>query len=64
MYRYAAATGERMTYALLADRTGLARATIESLATRSCNTRLSTIEKICRALRCQPGDLLSLEDGE
>jgi DNA-binding Xre family transcriptional regulator len=64
MDRYAAITGERMTYPLLAQRTGLARSTIESLASRAhYNTRLSTIEKLCLALRCQPGDLLTLEDG-
>ena len=54
-------TGERMTYELLAKRTGLSRATLESLATRhTYNTRLSTIEKLCIALGCKPGDLLDL----
>ncbi len=54
-------TGERMTYELLAKRTGLSRATLESLATRhTYNTRLSTIEKLCIALGCKPGDLLEL----
>lgn len=58
-------TGERMTYELLAERTGLSRATLESLASRpSYNTRLSTIEKICKALGCQPGDLLELAQDE
>ena len=58
-------TGERMTYELLAERTGLSRPTIESLASRhSYNTRLSTIEKVCRALGCQPGELLQLTEGE
>lgn len=61
-------TGERMTYELLAQRTGLSRATLESIASRdNYNTRLSTIERLCRALDCQPGDLLELteeaEDG-
>jgi len=54
-----------MTYELLAERTGLSRATLESLASRpSYNTRLSTIEKICKALGCQPGDLLELAQDE
>ena len=58
-------TGERMTYELLAVRTGLARTTIESIAARSAyNTRLSTIEKLCRALGCAPGELLELSDSE
>jgi len=63
---YRERTGERMTYVLLAARTGIARATLESIASRpNYNTRLSTVEKLCRALHCQPGDLLELaEEGE
>jgi DNA-binding Xre family transcriptional regulator len=67
MEEYRRRTGERMTYALLAKRTGLSRPTIESLASRhNYNTRLSTIEKVCVALDCQPADLLRLapSDGE
>lgn len=53
-------TGERLTYQALADRTGLARSTIESIATRpGYNASLSTIDKICEVLACGPGDLLS-----
>ena len=53
--------GERMTHELLAERTSLSRATLESIASRdNYNTTLSTIEKLCRALDCQPGDLLEL----
>lgn len=55
-------TGERMTYEKLAERTGLAKTTLESLASRNTyNPRLSTIEKLCQALGCQPGDLLELD---
>lgn len=65
MEDYRRRTGERMTYRLLAKRTGLSRATIESLATRpSYNTRLSTVEKLCIALGCFPGDLLELSDSK
>ncbi|WP_018289972.1 helix-turn-helix transcriptional regulator [Verrucomicrobium sp. 3C] len=65
MQDYRRRTGERMTYDLLAKLTGLARPTIESLASRdNYNTRLSTIEKICRVLGCQPGDLLELTPPE
>ena len=61
---YRRRTGERMTYELLATRTGLSRATLESLASRSdYNTRLSTIEALCRALDCQPSDILELTLG-
>jgi putative transcriptional regulator len=63
MEAYSARTGERMTYRLLAERTDLSRATLESLASRrSYNTTLQTVEKLCRALGCSPGDLLELEE--
>lgn len=56
-------TGERLTYDIIADRTGIAVTTLQSLAARrGYNTRLSTIEKLCRALECAPGDLLALRD--
>lgn len=60
---YQNSTGERLTYTMLSQRTGLSVATIESLATRpGYNTRLSTIEKLCETLGCQPGDLLEYQD--
>jgi DNA-binding Xre family transcriptional regulator len=47
----------------LAERTGLSRFSLESLATReSYNTTLDTVERICIALACEPGDLLELSD--
>ena len=55
-------TGERMTYEHLARLTGLSRQTLESVASRpGYNSTLDTIAKLCRALDCQPGDLLVLE---
>ena len=55
-------TGERMTYERLAQLTGLSRQTLESVASRpGYNSTLETIAKLCRALGCQPGDLLVLE---
>ena len=61
MAEYRRKTGEKMTYEILAAKTGLAKSTLESLASRnSYNTRLNTIEKICLALNCSPGDLLFL----
>ena len=56
---YERRTGERMTYALLAERTGLSRATVEALGSRaSYNATLGTIERVCSALECGLGDLL------
>jgi DNA-binding Xre family transcriptional regulator len=54
-------TGDRLTYDLLAEKTGISANTLQSLATRTnYNTRLTTIEKLCRAMDCLPGDLLEL----
>ena len=65
MVEYRRRTGEKMTYEILAAKTGLSKATLESLASRnSYNTRLTTIEKICLALNCSPGDLLFLVTGD
>ena len=54
--------GAPLTYAQLAELTGLSRATVESIATRpSYNATIEAIERICLALGCEPGDLLELE---
>ncbi|MCX8476767.1 MAG: helix-turn-helix transcriptional regulator [Sphingomonas sp.] len=62
MEAYRRRTGEPMTYALLAVEAGVSRASLESLATRpGYNATLATIERICVALGCEPGELLELE---
>lgn len=59
---YRKRTGERLTYEKLAQRTGMARATIEAIASRpEYNTTIANIEKLCIALECTPGELLELE---
>lgn len=63
MEAYGKRTGERMTYDKLATRTGLSRATLESVASRDTyNATLSTIDKICSALGCTAGELLEYHD--
>jgi putative transcriptional regulator len=63
MERYRLRRGARMTYEILAEQTGLSRATIESMATRiGYNASLQTIAKLCRVLECTPADLLELAD--
>jgi DNA-binding Xre family transcriptional regulator len=58
---YRQRTGVRLTYEWLSQQTGISINTLQSLATRpSYNTRLSTIDKLCRVLHCTPGDLLEL----
>ena len=61
MDAYRERTGAKHTYATLAEATGIAETTLQSLAARpSYNTRLSTIARLCVALDCQPAELLEL----
>ena len=63
MDAYRQRTGQKLTYELLAQQTGIALTTLQSLAARpEYNTRLSTIEKLCVALKCSPGELLEMSD--
>ncbi len=56
-------TGTTLSYAELAERTGLARATIEALGSRpNYNTTLTTIDKLCQALGCGLSDLLEYSE--
>jgi putative transcriptional regulator len=49
----------RMTLTDLADRVGITLANLSILKTGKARAiRFSTLEAICEALRCQPGDLL------
>ncbi|KVU75282.1 hypothetical protein WL81_30650 [Burkholderia ubonensis] len=62
MDRYAELTGERLTYSQLSQLVGVAPSTIESMASRrDYNPTLKTLERLCVALQCNPGDLLVLE---
>jgi putative transcriptional regulator len=64
MQRHERGGGERLTYALLAKKTGLSRATLEAMGSRSSyNPRLSTIDSLCTALDCTPKDLLDYSPG-
>jgi putative transcriptional regulator len=61
MRRRERASGERVTYKTLAKKTGLSRATLEAIGSReSYNPRLSTIDRLCEALDCAPGELLEI----
>jgi DNA-binding Xre family transcriptional regulator len=63
--RYQQRTGVRLTYKILAEKTGISAETLQSLAARpGYNTRLSTVERLCLALECSPGELLELCSGE
>jgi DNA-binding Xre family transcriptional regulator len=62
MADYRERTGGRLTYESLAERAGLSKATIESLATRDdYNTSLKTVDRLCQALDCTPSDLIEFQ---
>lgn len=59
MRQYEARTGQRMTYAILAQHTGISEATLQAIGSRDgYNTRLSTIDRLCEVLDCPLEDLL------
>jgi len=61
MDSYERSTGERLTYALIAERTGVSVETLQSIATRATyNTRLSTIVALCYLLKCEIGELVDI----
>ncbi len=63
MLAYKRHTGERMTYEILAERTGLATGTLQNMGSRPrYNASLATLARICKALDVTPGDLLELID--
>jgi putative transcriptional regulator len=52
----------RMTLTELSDRVGITLANLSILKTGKARAiRFSTLEAICEALACQPGDLLRFE---
>ena len=54
----------RMTLTDLADRVGITLANLSILKTGKAKAiRFSTLEAICAALECQPGDLLVYQEG-
>ena len=58
---YKRRTGERMTYEILAERTGLAKGTFRNIGSRrKSGANLSTIAQICGVLGISPGDLLEV----
>ena len=63
MEAYRERNGVRLTYEEISKKTKISVATLQSLAARpEYNTRLSTIEKLCRVLGCAPGDLLEMNE--
>ena len=54
----------RMTLTELAEKIDITLANLSILKTGKARAiRFSTLDAICRALQCQPGDLLQFDDG-
>ena len=52
-----------LTLTELGERTGMTLANLSILKTNKARAiRFSTLDSLCRELRCQPGDLLKHED--
>ncbi len=63
MEAYRRRTGERMTYAKLAERTGISASTLRTIGSNlAYHPTFASVERICRALDVSPGDLLELID--
>jgi len=59
MDSFEARTGERVTYAQVAEAAGLSEATIQSIATRpDYNATIRVLERLCIVLRCSPFELI------
>ena len=55
----------KMSVTELSSRVGITMANISILKNGKAKAiRLSTLDAICRVLRCQPGDILVYEEGE
>jgi putative transcriptional regulator len=56
--------GQQMSLTELAGRVDLTLANLSILKTNKARAiRFSTLEALCRELKCQPGDLLKFEPG-
>ena len=55
----------RLTLTKVAQDTGLSRTTLTALTTRSAKgIQFDTLNRLCAALNCQPGDLLEYREDE
>ena len=55
----------RMSLAELSDRVGISPADLSLLKLGQARAiRFTTLEALCRELQCQPGDLMSYEEGD
>ena len=61
MEAYRRRTGERMTYAQLAERTGISHSTLRIIGSvLGYHPTLANVERLCVALDVTPGDMLEI----
>ena len=64
MDRYSGPGEEKLTYQQLAEMTGISRATLEAIGSRSdYNPTLSIIDTLCEQLECSVEELLEYTHG-
>ena len=55
----------KMTLTQLSEEVGMTLANLSILKTGKARAiRFSTLEALCRTLKCQPGDLIACDEGE
>jgi len=55
----------KMTLTQLSEEVGMTLANLSILKTGKARAiRFSTLEALCRTLKCQPGDLIAFDEGE
>ena len=65
IFRWQAKYGEKLTYADLAKRAGISEPTIYRLSSaQPTKLDLQKLNRICKVLECDPGDLLARVDTE
>ena len=63
IFKWQAKYGEKMTYALLAKRAGITEPTIYRLTSgQATKLDLGKLNRLCKVLECDPGDLLTRID--
>ena len=62
METYWLRTGNKLTFAKLAEMSGVAEATLNSISSRLTQPNVATVEKICRALDYPLHDILEMID--
>lgn len=65
MESYRLKTGERITYQILSEKTGISEATLKTIGSkRTYNPSLNAIDALCKALQCDVPDILEYREDD